>query len=287
MRVGFSGSSVVRNTPANRGDSDSIPGSGRSPGEGNSNPLQYSCLKNPMDREAWQATVHRVAKVSDTTWWLNNNNSMREDSTQLFTGDDSHSAHWPTVRCVFYSPCRKRQKTASVSRISPLSGEAMKTGSKRQGHLVTSSSHLCFMVQFKEDEWFTLGSRPTNRPWRKSFSHPRLTHTHTLQFSFLPSSPPNKILLLEEAAGSFIAVSGLQEPNSKKWMFCSENWHWTEGRKWLLQFKHVLLAEVGTQEAQNWLRNQWESHKFCLLSQQLRFSFYSATHFFFSLKGFG
>lgn len=54
----------------------------------------------------------------------------------------------------------------------------MKTGSEWQGYLVTSSSHLCFMVQFKVDEWFTLGSRPTNWPWRKSFSHPRLTHTH-------------------------------------------------------------------------------------------------------------
>ena len=40
----------------------SIPGSGRSPGEGNGNPLQYSCLENPMDRGVWQATVHRVAK---------------------------------------------------------------------------------------------------------------------------------------------------------------------------------------------------------------------------------
>ena len=43
-------------------DSGSIPGSGRSPGEGNGNPLQYSCLENPMDRGAWWATVHGVAK---------------------------------------------------------------------------------------------------------------------------------------------------------------------------------------------------------------------------------
>ena len=46
----------------NAGDTGLIPGSGRSPGEGNGNPLQYSCLGNPMDREAWRATVHRVAK---------------------------------------------------------------------------------------------------------------------------------------------------------------------------------------------------------------------------------
>ena len=48
----------------------SIPGLGRSPGEGNGNPLQYSCLENPMDRGAWQAIIHRVTKESDTTWRL-------------------------------------------------------------------------------------------------------------------------------------------------------------------------------------------------------------------------
>ena len=47
------------------GNAGSIPGSERSLGEGNGNPLQYSCLENPMDRGAWQATVHRVAKESD------------------------------------------------------------------------------------------------------------------------------------------------------------------------------------------------------------------------------
>ena len=47
----------------NAGDPGSIPGLGRFPGKGNGNLLQYSCLKNPMDREAWQATVHRVARV--------------------------------------------------------------------------------------------------------------------------------------------------------------------------------------------------------------------------------
>ena len=47
----------------NVGDPGSIPGLGRSPGEGNGNPLQYSCLENSMDRGAWQATVHRVARV--------------------------------------------------------------------------------------------------------------------------------------------------------------------------------------------------------------------------------
>ena len=59
--------SVVKNLPANAGDVGLIHGSGRSPGEGNSKPLQYSCLGNPMDRGAWQAIVHGVAKNSDMT----------------------------------------------------------------------------------------------------------------------------------------------------------------------------------------------------------------------------
>ena len=58
---------MVKNLPANAGDGGLILGLGRSPGEGNDNPLQYSCLGNPMDRGAWRAMVHGVAKESDTT----------------------------------------------------------------------------------------------------------------------------------------------------------------------------------------------------------------------------
>ena len=64
--MGFPGGSLVKNLPANAGDAGLIPGSGRSPGEGNGNPLQYSCLRNPMDRRAWRAIVHGVSE-SDTT----------------------------------------------------------------------------------------------------------------------------------------------------------------------------------------------------------------------------
>ena len=53
---------MVKNLPVNTGDMNLIPGSERSPGEGNGNPLQYSCLKNLMDRRAWQATGHGVAE---------------------------------------------------------------------------------------------------------------------------------------------------------------------------------------------------------------------------------
>ena len=61
----FPGALVVKNPPGNAGDTGdagSVPGSGRSPGEGNGNPLQDSCLENPMDRGVWWATVHRAAK---------------------------------------------------------------------------------------------------------------------------------------------------------------------------------------------------------------------------------
>ena len=59
---GFPGGSVVMNTPANAGDLGSIPGWGRSPGGRNGNLLQYSCLGNPIDRGAWRATIHGIAK---------------------------------------------------------------------------------------------------------------------------------------------------------------------------------------------------------------------------------
>ena len=57
------GGSEVKASAPNAGGLGSIPGSGRSPGEGNGNPLQYSCLENPMDREAWQAAVHGSQRV--------------------------------------------------------------------------------------------------------------------------------------------------------------------------------------------------------------------------------
>ena len=65
---------MVKNPPANAGDAEdmgSVPGLGRSPGEGNSNSLQYSCLENSMDRGVWRAKIHGVAKN------LNNNNNKR------------------------------------------------------------------------------------------------------------------------------------------------------------------------------------------------------------------
>ena len=71
---GFPGGSEVKASAWNAGDQGSIPGSGRSPGEGNGNPLQYSCLESPMDGGTWQATVHGVTKnqtrLNDFTFTL-------------------------------------------------------------------------------------------------------------------------------------------------------------------------------------------------------------------------
>ena len=97
-RNGFPGGSVVKNLPAKVGDTGSIPGLGRCPGEGNGNPHQNSCLGHPMDRGAWWATVHGIAKESDTTQQLNNKNDLRI--------------------CI----CRCVQMNIHVSKLSPLKG---------------------------------------------------------------------------------------------------------------------------------------------------------------------
>ena len=64
--MGFPGDTVVKNLPANSGDVGSIPESGRSAGEGNDNPCQYSFIGNPIYRGAWQAAVHGVSRVRGT-----------------------------------------------------------------------------------------------------------------------------------------------------------------------------------------------------------------------------
>ena len=64
------GCSEVKASAWNAGDPGSIPALGRSPGEGNGNPLQYSCLENPMEGGAWWATVHGVAKAGYSPWGL-------------------------------------------------------------------------------------------------------------------------------------------------------------------------------------------------------------------------
>ena len=63
--MGFPGGAVVKNQPANAGDTGSIPGSGRYPGEGNGSPLLDSCLKNLLGRGVWQATIHGIKRFGD------------------------------------------------------------------------------------------------------------------------------------------------------------------------------------------------------------------------------
>ena len=81
------GDSVVKNLPANARDASLIPGSGRSPGEGNGNPLQYSCLENSMDRGAWRATVHRIQEVKHDC-------ETEHTHTQTHTHTHTHGLYW-------------------------------------------------------------------------------------------------------------------------------------------------------------------------------------------------
>ena len=81
---GFLDGSVVKNLPANVRDSGPIPGSGRSPGVGNGNPFQYSCLENPMDRGAWKVPVHGV--IQSQTWLSTHTLTQRKNyqATQVW-----------------------------------------------------------------------------------------------------------------------------------------------------------------------------------------------------------
>ena len=79
----FPSGSVVKDLPVNAGDSGSIPGLGRCPGEGNGNHLQYSCVDNLINRGTWRVTVHGVAKESDTTEQLTHTHTHTHTHTLL------------------------------------------------------------------------------------------------------------------------------------------------------------------------------------------------------------
>ena len=88
--LGFLGGSDGKASACNAGGLGSIPGSGKSPGEGNGNPLQYSCLENSMDGGAWRATVHGVAKSwTRLSNWLIFNWSYRKDKSSSWPKRDS------------------------------------------------------------------------------------------------------------------------------------------------------------------------------------------------------
>ena len=101
----FPGGSDGKDSACNVGDLGSIPGLGRSPWEGNGNPLQYSCLENPMDGGAWQATVHGVAK-SQT--WLNNFTFFHFANRQTHSESllDHPMASPPAIKDTWESPAK-------------------------------------------------------------------------------------------------------------------------------------------------------------------------------------
>ena len=103
--LGFPGGSEVKASACNVGDPGLIPGSGRSPGEGNGNPLQCSCLENPMDRGAWWATlVHVVAK--SWTWLSNFTFTLYQSLMPVkLLKVRSGQPRW-LFSCSLYIPCR-------------------------------------------------------------------------------------------------------------------------------------------------------------------------------------
>ena len=104
LRSGFPSGSEVKASASNAGDLGSIPRSGKSSGEGNGNPLQYSCLENPMDRGAWWATVHRVAKSQ----------TQLNDFTFTFTFLD-HKGH-PLPQSSVSMEARKRMRDSVLEK---------------------------------------------------------------------------------------------------------------------------------------------------------------------------
>ena len=115
--MGFPGSSAGNKSACNAGDPGSIPGSGRSPGEGHGNPLQYSCLENPMDRGAWRATVHGVTKSQNH---CTSKHSTARSLPRIRRSRDKRQTRWG-VSSVKVSPDdvkTQKRKDAAKSRVA-------------------------------------------------------------------------------------------------------------------------------------------------------------------------
>ena len=110
--MGFPGGSEVKASACNAGELGSIPGLGRSSGEGNGNPLRYSCLENPMDREAWWATVH----------WVTKSRTRLSNFTFTFTFSNSSSSEYSEISDNFiqiYIPDKLQKRLESMLFLFP------------------------------------------------------------------------------------------------------------------------------------------------------------------------
>ena len=127
----FPGGSVVENLPANAGDAGSIFGSGRSPGEGNGNPLQESCLGSPMDRGAWRARVHGVTK-SQT--------SLCDQTTAKL--HFAHGFDWPKISHIHWLLPSLFGADSSGLLSSCLQAIVLSKGSRIKLKLITHKLHI-------------------------------------------------------------------------------------------------------------------------------------------------
>ena len=109
---------MVKSVPANVGETRSIPGSGRSPGEGNGNPLPYSCLGNPTDREDQRAAVHGVAEL-DTTEQLNNERTDLQSVSISGVSQSDSLKHMHPCILPFYFPFTDDSKMLNRVSVGP------------------------------------------------------------------------------------------------------------------------------------------------------------------------
>ena len=127
------------------GDAGSIPGLGRSPGGGNGNPLQYSTLGNAMDRGAWQATVHRVSKESDTTERLNNDLFLKcfvpfWHGAYSFIWRNSNPSITKSLQAQIFLSCEPNSVPYSIQCMSVLTKEKNEHLSRLHFHFLVCSS---------------------------------------------------------------------------------------------------------------------------------------------------
>ena len=164
----FPGGSVVKNLPANAGDAGSVPGLGRSPGRGNGNPLQYSCLKKSCGRGAWRATVHGITESTD---WVRAHTHLLNGSIEMplfwsffrmVTTEGSLVAWkgWQTGRGTRQGFLRKM---LSRKRVTLVGGEGKAaTGSVRPWPGWELAAHLCSQVH-NYLPLLSTGSKGTNK----------------------------------------------------------------------------------------------------------------------------